>query len=518
MTGDAAGAWRSLVTSALLGTDRAGEQAVRLPAEVVTAGEQAGLRLDGTGPAALLAAAALVDAARTAGRVHPAGAVAVGIAPAEDRPVARTSPATVGRLVTARGEELQEWLDLVRSHGLLVPPVALPPLLRLAVTDTALRAGLREVVGRRGVWLVGLDPALAPLTEAWAERTTTDDVVPSAPRDGGTAPDEDDVWRLGDLTARVRWLTDLRRRDPAAGRDALAGVLPGLPAAERAELLGALETGLGDDDEELLERSLDDRAAAPRRAAVVLLARLPRSAFTDRARRRAAARVRVARLGLRRHLVVELPEEPFDAVALRDGLTEPTTSQVTVPVARGHRAQRLHQLLAAAPLDAWVPGLAPTVEDLLRLPVADERADLVHDALAQAAGRAGDGSWAAALLRVAPTQAHRLVPLLPPVPRTRAVAALLRGTPDERDLARTVLAGWPRPWPADLVDAVVGAVRRTPVDAGWLERARARDLATALGCRADPFTTVVDPGDDALLQQATATLADRRRTIEETTA
>ncbi|MFC3688603.1 DUF5691 domain-containing protein [Aquipuribacter hungaricus] len=538
---DLATAWRGLVAAALLGTDRSGGQPVVLPAPAATTAGAAGLRLDDGGPASLLAGAALLDVARSAGR-RPAAGDAEPVPPArpDTAPVARTSPATVVRLLAGPAEQLEEWLELVRDRGLLVPHDALPGLLRVAAARPGLRHLVRQVVGERGVWLVGFDPQLASLATAWRTRGTPPEsdaagdgegravpaptvsaVPPGGNHAGGTPTGStqagaDDVWRFGDHAARVAWLSAARRRDPAGSRELLAAELRSLPVDQRAALLGVLAAGLGDADEPLLERCLDDRAGPVRRAAALLLCRLPRSAHADRARARARAHVRLDAQPGQAVLVVELPEPPFDAAALRDGLVEPVAGRAAG--ARGDRAERLHQVVAAAPLDTWVPALAPSVEELLRLPVADDRAPLLHAGWAAATVREHDGAWATTLLRAAPGLASRLVPQLPPTLRARAAVVLLRGSVPERDAALAVLRDWPRPWPADLVDAVVGAVRRTPADAGWVERTRAGQLAALLGSRADPLTTALDPGDDRALQHAAATLADRRQTFEETHA
>ncbi len=69
----------------------------------------------------------------------------------------------------------------------------------------------------------------------------------------------------------------LRRADPAAAREGLAGMLAGLPAKARSEWVAALDVGLSAADRPLLEGLATDRARAVREAADALLARLPGS-------------------------------------------------------------------------------------------------------------------------------------------------------------------------------------------------------------------------------------------------
>jgi hypothetical protein len=149
-------------------------------------------------------------------------------------------------------------------------------------------------------------------------------------------------------------------------------------------------------------------------------------------------------------LVAELPGEPDDA-GRRDG----------VP-AGGRRAQRLTEMLAAAPLGTWSL-------DLVALPVADDLEDPVHAGWAQAAIAQRDADWARALF------ARRPAPdLLVALPREEAER--LAATTDQPHVAAEALPG---PWGADLSKAVIEAIAK--------ERAELRrhDVEFA-GYRLDP--------------------------------
>jgi hypothetical protein len=88
-------------------------------------------------------------------------------------------------------------------------------------------------------------------------------------------------------------LEQLRRSDPAAARDRLAEHWDSISAKERAAHLGILGSGLGPEDEVLLERALDDKAKTVRDAALALLDRLPASARAQRMAARLTALLRV---------------------------------------------------------------------------------------------------------------------------------------------------------------------------------------------------------------------------------
>jgi hypothetical protein len=74
---------------------------------------------------------------------------------------------------------------------------------------------------------------------------------------------------------RVAFLREQRREDAAAARALLQGVLKSETAAVRADLLAALEVGLGADDLPFLESITSDRSEAVRELAARLIANIP---------------------------------------------------------------------------------------------------------------------------------------------------------------------------------------------------------------------------------------------------
>jgi uncharacterized protein DUF5691 len=77
---------------------------------------------------------------------------------------------------------------------------------------------------------------------------------------------------------RVGFLREQRRKDPAAARVLLEGVFKSETAAARADLLGALDIGLGADDLLFLESVASDRSEAVRELVARLIANVPGTA------------------------------------------------------------------------------------------------------------------------------------------------------------------------------------------------------------------------------------------------
>jgi Family of unknown function (DUF5691) len=241
--------WDDLVTAALIGTDRRPRHE----------------------PADLLDRAAVLTAARRAGRLPgrlPGRATKTAVTAAEDpRPAVGAAAAErLARMLRGtRSDLLPEWLTATAACGKRPPDQSLPALLGLARATPTIRPLL--VANPRARWLATLNPDWR-----FPEFITAD---------------TPELWRLGTLAERRGYLTALRGTDPAAARELIEEGNP--PAAERAAFLAVLADRLSPDDEPLLERALDDRAADVRARAADLLTRLPTSRYTTRMTQRRVA-------------------------------------------------------------------------------------------------------------------------------------------------------------------------------------------------------------------------------------
>jgi hypothetical protein len=174
---------------------------------------------------------------------------------------------------------------------------------------------------------------------------------------------------------RVAFLREQRREDPAAARALLQGALKSETAAVRADLLAALEVGLGADDLPFLESVTSDRSEAVRELAARLIANIPgTSAYAVRLAEAARCFAR--------------PSSGAGGILSRVGLA--SASVVFAPPKRPGQNQRaaLAQLFdgfSAAEVAA-AAGVAPD-EIVAALPAGD---DTVTTALFNRAVRDGD--------------------------------------------------------------------------------------------------------------------------------
>lgn len=98
---------------------------------------------------------------------------------------------------------------------------------------------------------------LGAAAQYWTQRDT------SAQQNGRYFDAEEltsETWAEGPLRKRVKFLKDLRKRDPEAGRQLLEKSWPAESSDSRAQLLSTLQFGLSVDDKPLLESIQRDRA------------------------------------------------------------------------------------------------------------------------------------------------------------------------------------------------------------------------------------------------------------------
>ncbi|MFL6134800.1 MAG: DUF5691 domain-containing protein [Nocardioidaceae bacterium] len=416
MSADLGSWWSDLTAAALVGTAR--RQVPRLPATLGVG------RPDASREVALLDAAALGGALRVAGmRTRKPEPVKAADPDRRSLPPSRAvhllelllHQSPVGaRLVP---NLLQVWLDAADAGNHRIPHHLLPDLLELASATEQLRPAVRRAGDARGTWLAAVNPAWA-----WAASDLTPSISLAHPVDA-------EAWAQRPTDRRVHEVARLRETDPAAARGLVESTWGSDAANDRLTLLSTFRTGLGPDDESLLERALDDRSAKVRELASSLLDGLPTSARAARM----AARLRPLlkpRGVLRRTLEVDLPDEP-DPAGVRDGLTRPRG----VGSVRGWWLQRL---AAGAPLDVWTDvGRSDPEGAWGMVSERDARVGIVEAVRAR-----GDHAWATTI--VADVWHPDLLALIP-AERLDAIATtqLVRATSQQ---VAAVVTAVPGPW------------------------------------------------------------------------
>ncbi|MEV7662112.1 DUF5691 domain-containing protein [Paenarthrobacter sp. NPDC089316] len=411
----------------------------------------------------LLDQAALADVVSRASRAVslPGTARRVTPAPVDPAPAASGEAARLLELLLnqppvaldLRNQLVADWLLLASESQRRVPRRLLPALFTLAARSSEVYGVLEPAIGTRGRWLQDVSPA-------WSPEPAPMHTVATA--DAGDASESKEPV----VTARAR----------------LASEWNSLSARTRVSLLKSVGAELSDDDEELLERGLDDKAKGVRELAAELLDRLPESARAGRMAARLTPLLQVRGL-LNKRFEIDLPSEP-DAAALRDGIAPDPRS------GEPNRLARLDTIVLGAPLEVWtaVSGKGPEATVAL---LKDE--PRILDLLTAVASNRNNLEWARALLTVR-TDA-RLLHCLPVAERERWLERHIRQGVDEPLSLASLLRDVPVPWSNSLAEAVLKVV--SDKDGGRLASMLFDVLPTALPPEsADSCRRLLERSDD----------------------
>ncbi|MFD3746137.1 DUF5691 domain-containing protein [Nocardia sp. NPDC058633] len=543
-----------LVSVALLGTARRSADGVHLDSAVAAAVPQ-----HASEPATrLLHTAALQDLylrggqlPRTASRPEPA---------LDDprRLLPRPAADRLSRLLADKSPFLPEWFAAATPFDFRLPDVLCVQALS-AASDSALRAPLLRLAGRRGRWLAARNPAWAKLVDEFpgekqpishAVGIDADphiDTVAAPGAGSGPSPDTGsgsstgtgtgkdpahDVWLFGTAGERKDWFARTRRANPDAALALLSAAWPKESGPVKAELLALLADGLNPADEALLERALDDRRGDVRRTATTLLNKLPGAAFGQRMAALIGSWIQVRADGT---VEVTVPAE-LDAQARRDGITDATDQAKLRWDTPDSTITTLHQAVAATPLTAWAPIVGSTGADAattaLSLTLPPRYAKAIVDGWVDATLAQHDTVWARALFAHAtPTEQavlrrRELFTLLDPADRIEHVLDLDAHQLNE---LHAILPGLDHPWPEPVATHVLRLLgerarttARQPHAGAGVYTDRALLTAASVHLPVDlatRITALADTTDDPAWQQAFHRLAhdltDRATMLEE---
>jgi hypothetical protein len=388
----------ALLNIALAGTARGGNG----PPSAGTPADELAARLPALGAERrLLLMAGARAIYRQAGGAAQQGIVAPEPAPAERLPACSPGAAQLiaAMLDGTQADLLPEALERLRLAGQRLPATLLPAALAAGTRTKDLRPLLLPALGERGRWLARQNPGWQ-----WTAQVMLDIADDSGVPD---LADAETTWQEGSPGERLTVLKQVRRVDPARGREWLEAVWRGEKADFRAEAIQVLAHGLSPNDEPFLEAALADRGQAVRAQATTLLARLPDSALTARMRERADAvlaytppppagrlqslfRSAVGKAAPTGQLTVSLPVKLEDSWQ-RDGIAARPPSQV------GERAWWLIGVLERVPPAHWTARFAAPPADLIAAALENEWGRAVIEGWSRAAGAAQDAEWVRAL-------------------------------------------------------------------------------------------------------------------------
>ena len=172
----------------------------------------------------------------------------------------RKSATALAKLIGQSNEDgIYELLALCKVHNRRISASLLPLFFDWALRASISSEYILSLVGERGKWLAGLHPdwqAFLPLA--------------------------DTVWEEGKLNEQCIWLSQMRKKDPAKGRELLVHRLTQQANAKaQAQLIGCLQQSLSPADEAILQEAYHHKRKEVRQNAALLLTRLPESEFVQ---------------------------------------------------------------------------------------------------------------------------------------------------------------------------------------------------------------------------------------------
>lgn len=369
-------------------------------------------------------------------------------APAETKTICPPNVAQLLHELFPKGDVYlqQEALERMIAAGLILPPEMLP--LVLDVERTLHRALVAQVAGERGAWLARFNSDWQ-----WASdelKHHVEDIAASA----------EAIWRDGPPADRLQALAHWRTTDPEKARQEIAAAWRREKAEYRFQMLATLAPVPLAADEPLLETALDDRATNVRNLAQRLLARIPGSAYSQRAIARADSLLSMGR----KKLTATLPEA-YEKSWERDGVERKPRQGMD------EAAWWLMQIIALTPPTHWVERFGRSPDDLIAALPGDHFAEIL-EGWADATGRYHAVEWALAFLDVwrqrsdRRTALERIPALSVPLhllPREQLEAVALRilrqGETKTEPTWITVAAALPQPWSIEVARAWIEALR-----------------------------------------------------------
>ncbi len=261
---------------------------------------------------------------------------------------------------------LPEFLHHLSLNKKGLPPEILPDLLEQSLTTPELWRSLKENIGKRGEWLIRLNPDWSRLLDE---------------------PEEEN-WEEVHHDLRLRIFRKINQENPEKALNMLKETWRTESMNRRLDFLKVLEKNVSPLSETFLEGLLDDRRKEIRRAAVRLLAKANDTALADRMFDRASNYVTLNR----GKVSVNLPDRLEDDM-IRDGI-DPRVQWFK----GGVKAGRLGQILALVHPQRWCKKFGMNAKEVLAVFTKSDWAELMAQAMIEATALHEDPEWTEALL------------------------------------------------------------------------------------------------------------------------
>jgi len=387
--------WNNILHTALLGTDKAtltpgelGQDLAPLAGQITVLTQDKEERF--------LQIAALAFNYRQAGAMalHKADAQ---LSPAPQEESAFCSPEAMLALNDILQDEsiplLAHWLELCRTHYLLVSPDVLHLLLQTGLAHKHLREDILACGGQRARWLAGLNPD-------WASYTAT-------------ADSDEQLWQTGTPEQRRHILLQLRKSEPDKAREWLQSSWSQEDANTKADLLQTLYSNTSAADAPFLESLAAEKSKKVKAEALALLKKIPSSQlvrhYTEALRTRLILKKEKSLLGMLSKSTLEIrPGDELPAILTHAGIEKLSNKKEMTD-----EEFICYQLMSFVPFEFFTSSWQKSPEEVIRFFYDNPQGKKLIPALVLSVVNFSDTAHALQLMQHASVFYLDLLPLLP---------------------------------------------------------------------------------------------------------
>jgi hypothetical protein len=276
---------------------------------------------------------------------------------------------------------MQFWLEHCERDRNIVYPELIPDLFTVTEKHTKLRAVIKSCCGKRGEWISQFNPS-------W---------------DFSSSVTDEELWQTGTMEQRKTVLTEIRKSDPAKGREWLKKCWQQENANTKAELLKILSVNISIQDESWLQFLLTEKSQKVKDEAWELLKQIPGSfivkKYEDLLKQSLLIKKEKALLGLINKIKIEikLPSETDESI-YRSGIEKLSSNKEFSD--DEFIVYQLLQYVAPVFLERTFETSPAEILDTL---TKNETGLKLIPAIASSAGRFKDKEWARAIATVSGT-------------------------------------------------------------------------------------------------------------------
>ena len=364
--------WNHIINTALLGTSKKELKKEDLDGELADSFDLIARNAESKEDAFLQSAALLYNYRQCGVQPLYDEQAALSIAATEEKVYATPAAHRVLLEILETGilPLMKFWLDHCTKSGKIVLPEMVPFLLDTAIKNKSLQDIVVDVCGKRGEWL-------RQFREDWNTIAHMD---------------ANEIWQTGSLAQRKTVLSEIRKADPAKGRELLQQTWSQENAAAKTELLTAFAINAITDDLPWLEKLLLEKSAKVKDEVVNILKSVPGSSIIQQYWEILKSSVHITTskglLGFGSKSELQIKLTAVEETVFKTGILQLSNQAGTTD-----ESFILYQLITYIPPHFWTEHLQLEPKKVIELFLKNDQHKYFIHAISEAAARFKDLPW-----------------------------------------------------------------------------------------------------------------------------